>query len=146
MSAPVIVIADLIADLSMHIPRSRSGPPTSRPSTTFSSARAGACNTAIMAARLGLPVTCLGELGYDAFGEAVLEDFQGEGIDCSHLIVSTAVRTPVAGVIVDAAGEPAYLGYRGELRLTALPEAWRDEIAAARSACSRTAGPRPRAS
>ena len=53
---------------------------------------------------------CLGELGYDAFGEAVLEGLQSEGIDCGHVVVSPAVRTPVAGVIVDGGGEPAYLG------------------------------------
>lgn len=133
MSAPVLVIADLIADLSMHIP---AFPIQATDLTAVSYLQlgpGGACNTAIMAARLGLPVMCLGELGYDAFGEAVLEGLQGEGIDCSHLIVSTAVRTPVAGVIVDRGGEPAYLGYRGELRLAALPEAWRDEIRAARA-------------
>jgi sugar/nucleoside kinase (ribokinase family) len=77
-----------------------------------------------MAARLGLPVMCLGEVGYDAFGEAVLEGLQAEGIDCGHIVVSPAVRTPVAGVIVDRGGEPAYLGYRGELRIGSLPQPW----------------------
>lgn len=133
MPAPVIVIADLIADLSMHIPAFPVQATDLTPVNYLQLGPGGACNTAIMAARLGLPVMALGELGYDAFGEAVLEGLHGEGIDCSHLIVSTAVRTPVAGVIVDAAGEPAYLGYRGELRLAALPEVWRAEIKGARA-------------
>jgi ribokinase len=81
-----------------------------------------------MAARLGLRVACLGELGYDAFGEAVLEGLQQEGIDVSSVIVSPATRTPVAGVLVDAAAEPAYLGYPGSLRLQSLSDAWRDDI------------------
>ena len=76
---------------------------------------------------------CLGELGYDTFGEAVLGGLQSEGIDCGQIVVSPSVRTPVAGVVVDSAGEPAYLGYRGELRLSALPESWRKEI---RGACA----------
>ena len=133
MPAPVIVIADLIADLAMHIPAFPVRATDLTPVTYLQLGPGGACNTAIMAARLGLPVMCLGELGYDAFGEAVLEGLQGEGIDCGHVTVSPAVRTPVAGVIVDGRGEPAYLGYRGELRIRSLSQPWREEI---RGACA----------
>lgn len=133
MPAPVIVIADLIADLAMHIPAFPVHATDLTRVTYLQLGPGGACNTAIMAARLGLPVMCLGELGYDAFGEAVLEGLQGEGIDCGHIVVSPAVRTPVAGVIVDGGGEPAYLGYRGELRIRELPPDWRAEI---RGACA----------
>jgi sugar/nucleoside kinase (ribokinase family) len=76
---------------------------------------------------------CVGELGYDAFGEAVLEGLQSEGIDCGHIVVSPAVRTPVAGVLVDGGGEPAYLGYRGDLRVRTLLEPWREAL---RGACA----------
>jgi ribokinase len=133
MPAPVIVIADLIADLSMHIPAFPVQATDLQRVTYLQLGPGGSCNTAIMAARLGLPVMCLGELGYDAFGEAVLGGLQSEGIDCGQIVVSPSVRTPVAGVVVDSAGEPAYLGYRGELRLSALPESWRKEI---RGACA----------
>ncbi len=133
MPAPVVVIADLIADLAMHIPAFPVQATDLTGVTYLQLGPGGSCNTAIMAARMGLPVMCLGELGYDAFGEAVLEGLQGEGIDCDQIIVSPAVRTPVAGVIVDGAGEPAYLGYRGELRVRSLPSPWRDEI---RGACA----------
>ncbi len=133
MPAPVIVIADLIADLSMHIPAFPVQATDLQRVTYLQLGPGGSCNTAIMAARLGLNVMCLGELGYDAFGEAVLEGLQSEGIDCGHIVVSPAVRTPVAGVVVDSAGEPAYLGYQGELRVNALSESWRQEI---RNACA----------
>lgn len=133
MPAPVVVIADLIADLAMHIPAFPVQATDLTRVTYLQLGPGGACNTAIMAARLGLPVMCMGELGYDAFGEAVLEGLQSEKIDCDHIIVSPAVRTPVAGVIVDSRGEPAYLGYRGELRLSALPAPWCTEI---RGACA----------
>ena len=100
MAAPVIVIADLIADLSMHIPAFPVQATDLQRVTYLQLGPGGSCNTAIMAARLGLDVMCLGELGYDAFGEAVLEGLQSEGIDCGHIVVSPAVRTPVAGVVV----------------------------------------------
>lgn len=133
MPAPVVVIADLIADLAMHIPAFPVQATDLTGVTYLQLGPGGACNTAIMAARLGLPVMCLGELGYDAFGEAVLEGLQSEGIDCGQIVVSPAVRTPVAGVIVDGRGEPAYLGYRGELRIRSLSAGWREEI---RGACA----------
>jgi ribokinase len=128
MPARLVTIADLIADLSMHIPAFPVRAKDLTPVTYLQLGPGGAGNTAIMAARLGMPVTCLGELGYDAFGEAVLEGLQSEGINCNHIMVSPAVRTPVAGVIVDSGGEPAYLGYRGELQLSTLTTAWRAEI------------------
>jgi ribokinase len=133
MPAPVVVIADLIADLAMHIPQFPVQATDLTRVTYLQLGPGGACNTAIMAARLRLPVMCLGELGYDAFGEAVLEGLQSEGINCGQIVVSPAARTPVAGVIVDVRGEPAYLGYRGELRVNTLPPAWRNEI---RGACA----------
>ncbi len=133
MPAPLVVIADLIADLAMHIPQFPVQATDLTRVTYLQLGPGGACNTAIMAARLGLPVMCLGELGYDAFGEAVLEGLQGEGIDCGQIVVSPAARTPVAGVIVDGGGEPAYLGYRGELRVGSLLPGWREAI---RGACA----------
>lgn len=133
MTQAVIVLCDLIADLAMHIPAFPVQAADLQNVTYLELGPGGACNTAIMAARLGLPVMCLGELGYDTFGEAVLEGLQSEGIDVSQIILSTAVRTPVAGVIVDTRAEPAYLGYRGTLRLNGLPEAWRTSVRAAQA-------------
>jgi ribokinase len=128
MAGPVIVVSDLIADLAMHIPAFPISAADLARVTYLSLGPGGACNTAIMAARLGLPVACLGEVGYDAFGEAVLEGLQQEGIDVAGVVVSPGVSTPVASVIVDAAAEPAYLGYPGNLRLAGLPDAWRSVI------------------
>lgn len=128
---PVLVISDLLADLVMHIPAFPVNAADLIGVSYMELGPGGACNTAIMAARLGLSVACLGEVGFDAFGEAVLEGLQGEGIDVSGVVVSPAVRTPVAGVVVDVAAEPAYLGYRGDLRLQALPDPWRPVIRSA---------------
>lgn len=130
-SSPVVIISDLLADLVMHIPAFPVGATDLVRVSYMELGPGGACNTAIMAARLGLPVACLGEVGYDAFGEAVLEGLQQEGIDITRVVVSPAVRTPVAGVIVDVRAEPAYLGYHGDLRLQSLPDAWRPIIRSA---------------
>lgn len=84
----------------------------------------GAGNVAIMAARFGLPVGCLGEIGPDYFGQIVINGLEKEGIETNLIRVNQQGATPVAGVLVDPQSEPAYLGYPGEQRLSELPEDW----------------------
>jgi sugar/nucleoside kinase (ribokinase family) len=124
----VIVLCDLIADLSLRI----SGFPVVAQDlqevTYLELGPGGACNAAIVVARLGLPVLALGEVGRDEFGRTVVDGLQREGIQISHVVRNPAARTPVAGVLVDPAGEPAYLGYAGDLRVLSLPDAWRAPI------------------
>lgn len=125
----VIILGDLIMDLSLRI----TGFPVQAKDLTrvtyLDLGPGGAGNVAIVAARFGLPVTCLGEIGDDRFGAMLLEGLQQEGIDVAHVVVNPAGRTPVAGVLVDKAGEPAYLGYRGEQHLATLPDDWRPLLA-----------------
>jgi ribokinase len=85
----------------------------------------GASNVAIVAARLGLSVTSLGEMGADYFGEILRSGLQREGILTSSIIVNDKGATPVAGVLVDPQSEPGYLGYPGEQALDVLPDEWR---------------------
>lgn len=127
----VIVLGDMIADISMRI----GGMPVDATDIQRISYMAvgpgGATNVAIAAARFGLKVQCLGEIGDDDFGEIIREVLAAEGVDTSAVVVTPGGRTPVAAVLVDARSEPAYLGYGGQLEVLTLPEAWRAPIAAA---------------
>ncbi len=126
----ILILGDMIADFSLRISKFPVTAGDLKRAEYLELGPGGATNVAIAAARLGLTVGCLGEVGDDPFGEIVLEGLQLEGIDPSGLIVSEGAETPVAGVVVDAAAEPAYLGYRGSLRLQSLPEEWAGRIAA----------------
>ncbi|MEW6568244.1 MAG: carbohydrate kinase family protein [Chloroflexota bacterium] len=125
------VLGDLIADFNLRIPSF----PIARGSLLrvahLDLGPGGATNVAITAARLGLPVTCLGEVGDDRFGAIVLEGLRAEGIDVSGVIVTRGGETPLAGVIVDQTGEPAYLGYPGRQSVHSLPDSWQSRIAEA---------------
>lgn len=133
MSPTLLVLNDLIADLSLRISRF---PIAAKDLPKLSYIELGpgaACNVAIMAARFGLQVRGLGEVGSDRFGAVVREGLAKEGVDLSYLVDLPETRTPVAGVLVDEATEPAYLGYPGNLQLRALPDRWRAAIGEAQA-------------
>jgi sugar/nucleoside kinase (ribokinase family) len=133
MKEMVIVLGDLIVDLSLRIASFPVAAKDLKRLTYLDLGPGGATNIAIVAARFGLPVACLGEIGLDHFGAILREGLQREGINVAHIITSPEVKTPVAGVVVDVEGEPAYLGYPGALKLEALPATWQQPIEAAQA-------------
>jgi len=124
----IIVLGDLLADLSLRIESFPVQAGGMQRVSYFELGPGGAANTAIAAARLGLSVGQLGEIGDDRAGRWILDDLRAEGIDVSGVITSPQAATPVAGVIVDAEGEPAYLGYPGRQYLPSLPAEWAERI------------------
>jgi sugar/nucleoside kinase (ribokinase family) len=124
----ILTLGDLIADVSLRIEAFPVTAGDLHRVEYIEIGPGGAANVAISAARFGLKVACLGELGEDHFGQAVLEALRMEGIDISYIHNHPKGSTPVAGVIVDQAGEPAYLGFPGEQHLTHPPQAWLQAI------------------
>ncbi len=124
----IVVLGDLIADFNLRISSFPVQAGDLKRAGYLGLGPGGASNVAIMAARLGLEVACVGEVGEDRFGDLVVEGLGEEGVDTSHIAISPQAETPVAGVIVDGAGEPAYLGYRGLLTITELQSEWRELI------------------
>jgi sugar/nucleoside kinase (ribokinase family) len=124
----VLVLGDLIADLAIHIPDFPIQAQDLKPISYLEIGPGGATNIAIMASRFGLPVACMGEVGRDSFGDAVLKGLEREGIDTGNVILTAESKTPVAGVVVDNHREPAYLGYMGNLVIRTLPDAWREPL------------------
>lgn len=120
----VYVLNNLIADMSARIDAFPVQAADLQGIAALALGPGGACNVAIVAARLGLAVGCLGELGADAFGRVVLDGLRREGVATDAIQVTADGRTPVAVVLVDAASEPGYLGFPGRLHLVQLPAAW----------------------
>ena len=120
----ICVLGDLIADLALHIQNFPVSAKSMQRVTYLELGPGGAANVAIAAARLGLEVSCLGEIGGDRFGQLLVEDLQSEGITTDGIIRSGEAATPVALVVVDEQGEPAYLGFRGTLQVRSLLGDW----------------------
>jgi ribokinase len=62
-------------------------------------------NQAVAAARLGAAVSFIGCVGSDEFGRSARELLAAEGIDTRHLHLVEGVRTGVAMILVDDAGQ-----------------------------------------
>lgn len=127
----IIILGDILADYAIRIEQLALQPKDLQRVSYLALGPGGACNVAIMAAHLGLSVAALGEVGDDLFGEIVLEGLAAEGVDVSNVIVTPGARTPVANVLVDEGGEPAYLGFPGSLTVARLSDAWTPLIGAA---------------
>jgi 5-dehydro-2-deoxygluconokinase len=127
----ILIMCDLIADISMRLSKFPVQSGGIQRLSYLELGPGGATNVAIMAARFGLSVGCMGELADDHIGELVLDGLRNEGIDITEVVITPGASTPAAGVLVDTAGEPAYLGHPGELRIMELPEAWRKPIQSA---------------
>lgn len=124
----VLVLGDLIADISMRLTKFPVQARDIHRLSYMEVGPGGACNVAIMAARFGVEVGVLGEVGDDGFGLVVREGLRREGIDVKDLVVTKTAHTPVAGVVVDETSEPGYLGYPGSLRERNLLSQWMQAI------------------
>lgn len=127
----IFILGDILADYVIRIEQLAIEPKDLQRVSYLALGPGGACNVAIMAAHLGLAVGALGEVGRDLVGEIVLEGLGDEGVDVSRVIVTPDARTPVANVLLDERGEPAYLGFPGSLQLMSLPDEWRPVIVGA---------------
>jgi len=129
----IIVFGDLLVDLSLRLEHFPLQAGDMQQSPFVELGPGGAGNVAIACRRFGLEVTCLGEIGDDEFGKIVRRGLAAEGIDVRQLAVTPGARTPLAGVLVDEAGDPAYLGFSGSLSLGTLLSSWEPAIESAQA-------------
>ncbi len=105
MTASIVVVGSINMDLMLNCPH------LPQPGETvlgedFATAPGGkGANQAVAAARLGAAVSLIACVGDDEFGRAALAALAAEGVDVNHVSVQAGVRTGVAVVLVDRAGE-----------------------------------------
>ena len=69
-------------------------------------------NIAVGVRRLGVPVSYVGKLGVDQFGDALVDFLERESIDVKHVVREPDTKTILAFVAVDKAGKPEFKFYR----------------------------------
>jgi ribokinase len=105
MSARITVVGSLNMDLLIRAPRIP-GPGETIIGSEFHTVPGGkGANQAVAAARLGAQVSMVGRVGEDAFGQALLQNLEGDGIDHTNVTEDQDAATGVALIVVDDSGE-----------------------------------------
>jgi len=69
-------------------------------------------NIAVGVRRLGVPVSFLGKIGVDRFGDGLIEFLKTESIDVTHVVREEGTKTTLAFVALDQQGKPEFHFYR----------------------------------
>ena len=69
-------------------------------------------NIAVGVRRLGIPVSFVGKIGVDRFGDALVDFLIAESIDVTHVVREPGMKTILAFVAVDQQGKPEFHFYR----------------------------------
>jgi ribokinase len=70
-------------------------------------------NQAVAARLCGSAVSMIARVGDDLFGPATIQNFTGQGIDATHVLVTPGVSSGVAPIFVDSAGQNRILVVMG---------------------------------
>lgn len=105
----VVCYGDLVTDLVMAIERLPIEPERVQNIHAISVEPGGAGNFLITAARLGARAVAFGAVGEDAYGQAVYDMLQAEGVDVSYAQRGAGSVNVLVLVIVDDAGQHVFL-------------------------------------
>jgi ribokinase len=105
MIGRVVVVGSLNMDLVVHAPHHPQPGETILGSDFQVIAGGKGANQAVCAARLGSPVTMIGRVGADSFGQSLLDTLSREGINTEYVRRDARAPTGVAMITVSRAGQ-----------------------------------------
>jgi len=109
----LVTIGHVLTDVRMFVDRFP-GPDEETKTDDLSIGGGGsAANVAVGASRLGVKSGFIGTIGFDTFGQALLEDLKSQGVDVSNVKVETTVSSGLTFIAVDRKGEVIMFGYTG---------------------------------
>lgn len=101
----ICVVGSLSYDLVMRVPR-RPQKGETIIGTSFNTFVGGKGNNqALAAARCGAPVSFIGKVGKDSFGDQIEAKLKESGVDCRFLFRDPELGTGIADILVDADGD-----------------------------------------
>lgn len=74
----------------------------------------GGTNAAVTFSRAGMSTACIGVIGRDANGTALLDELRREGVDAKWFQISDEGMTAYSVILVGVGGERTILSYKGE--------------------------------
>jgi ribokinase len=101
----IIVFGSINMDLVARTPRIPA-PGETLTGHSFAMVSGGkGANQAVAAARLGVQTQMIGRVGFDLFGQDLLNALRKSGVGCDRLTIDTSIHSGVAVITVDDAGE-----------------------------------------
>ncbi|MGB7546883.1 MAG: ribokinase [Terracidiphilus sp.] len=104
MPKPIVVVGSINMDLVARTPRIPLAGQTLIGTDFNTTAGGKGANQAVAVARLGFPVQMVGAVGQDVFGQALLDNLKGAGVDAAT-VARVAGPSGVAPILVAANGE-----------------------------------------
>lgn len=100
----VVVFGSINLDLVVEVPHLPVKGETVIGDRFFSAAGGKAANQAVAIAKLGTPVSLVGQVGDDSFGKTLIEGLQSEGVNTDGIIVNPQTYSGIATIVVDRQG------------------------------------------
>lgn len=100
----VVVLGSINLDLVVEVPRLPIRGETVIGNRFFSAAGGKAANQAVAVAKLGIPVSLVGQVGDDSFGKTLLESLATAGVNIEAITVNPHTHSGIASITVDEKG------------------------------------------
>jgi ribokinase len=101
----ITVVGSLNVDLVVNVPHFPCPGETVRGTNHRRTCGGKGANQAVAVARMGMPVALIGAVGCDSFGEELLANLAGSGVDNGGILSRPGVPTGTAMITLDAAGQ-----------------------------------------
>ena len=100
----VVVFGSINLDLVVEVPHLPAKGETVIGDRFFSAAGGKAANQAVAIAKLGTPVSLVGQIGDDSFGKTLIEGLQHQGVNTEGITVNPNTFSGIASIVVDKQG------------------------------------------
>jgi ribokinase len=109
----LITIGHVLADIRMFVNEFPKPDEEARTNALNVGGGGSAANVAVGASRLGVKSGFIGSIGFDTFGRVLLEEFEHEGVDISHVKVNTNTDSGMTLIAVNKKGQVMMFGFLG---------------------------------
>lgn len=100
----VVVFGSINLDLVVEVPHLPVRGETVIGDRFFSAAGGKAANQAVAIAKLGTPVSLVGQIGDDSFGQTLIKSLQTAGVNTSGITINPHTYSGIASIVVDKLG------------------------------------------
>lgn len=109
----LVTIGHVLTDVRMFVDRFPKPDEEAKTANLSFGGGGSAANVAVGASRLGVKSGFIGAIGFDTFGQVLLEELKHQGVDVTYVKVETAANSGLTFMAVNKKGEVIMFGYTG---------------------------------